>query len=578
MPGLVRLKVELSKGGALPGDVGLGAATVISPDGRTLVFIAGDERNRKLHVRRLDRSESMALSGTEGARAPFFSPDGRWIAFFSSQRLMKVGAEGGAPIRIADLKSEGRGGCWYDDDVIVFASGVDTGLSKAMAAGGKAEPLTEPAAGTDERSHRWPAPLPGGKAVLFMTQRRGQDYDDADIEVADVATGQRKVVLHGGSYPRYAPGGALLFVRENVLFAAPFDVQKLMVTGPARRVLEGIQASTADQEGSDGSAQYSLSAKGTLVYRESEIQSRVSETQFVWVDRAGKETPAFKEPMRVSIFNISPDGTRVAMEARTDKGVGVWIRDLQRGATSPLGADGDGSVAPVWSPDGLRLLRSWRPRDGERTLRINSVDGAGAEITIPSLTTAQGPTGWSPDGKTLLVNYFSDRTAEDFGKLPLDQGGKFEPVVATPGYDGGAQFSPDGRWIAYYSDGSGSQEIYVTPFPGPGPRLQVSTSGGGQVRWSRDGREIYFVEQLSGEAHLAVVSVQESGGSLHIGSPRIFYEGWLGGHPARPVYDVVPGGKRLLAIKRERQGSGEDTSHVVLVFGWLEELNRKMQE
>ena len=579
MPELVQLKVELSKGGALPGNVGLGATAVISPDGRTLAFIAGEERNRKLYVRRLDRADSVALSGTEGARAPFFSPDGRWIAFFSSQGLMKVGTEGGAPIRIADLKSDqGRGGCWDEDDVIVFASGFDTGLSKAQATRGKAESVTTLAAGSDERSHRWPSPLPGGKAVLFMTQRTGQDYDDADIEVAELATGRRKVVLHGGSYPRYAPGGELLFVRENVLFAAPFDAQKLEVTGPARRVLEGVQASTGDQESGDGSAQYSISATGTLVYRESEIQSRVSDTQFVWVDRAGKETPAFKEPMRVGIFKISPDGTKVAMEARTEKGVGIWIRDLQRGVTSPLGTDGDNSVAPVWSPDGLRLLRSWRPRGGERSLRIGSVDGAGSEVEIPSPKTAQGPMGWSPDGKTLLVNYFNDRTAEDFGILPLQEGGKYQSLVATPGYDGGAQFSPDGRWIAYYSDGSGSREIYVIPFPGPGPRLQVSTSGGGQVRWSPDGREIYFVDSDDRGAHLMAVSVQESGATLHIGSPRVYYEGWLGSHPARPVYDAHPDGKRLLAIKREPQVAGGDTSHVVLVFGWLAELERKMHE
>jgi serine/threonine-protein kinase len=578
-PGVVRLKAELSKGGALPGNVGLGAAAVISPDGRTLVFIAGEERNRKLHVRRLDRADSVALSGTEEARAPFFSPDGRWIGFFASQGLMKVGAEGGAPIRVADLKSDqGRGGCWDENDVIVFASGFDTGLSKAKATGGKAEPLTKLTAGSDERSHRWPSPLPGGKAVLFMTQRTGQDYDDADIEVADLATGRRKVVLHGGSYPRYAPGGTLLFVRENVLFGAPFDVQRLEVTGPARRVLEGIQASTADQEGSDGSAQYSLSATGTLVYRESEIQNRISETQFVWVDRSGKEIPAFTEPMRVTVFKISPDGAKVAMEARTDKGVGIWIRDLQRGATSPLGTDGDNSVGPVWSPDSRRLLRSWRPRDGKRSLRIGAVDGGGAEIDISTPVTAQGPSAWSPDGKTLLVNSFGDRTAEDFGMLPLQDGGKYQPLLETPGYDGGAQFSPDGKWIAYYSDGSGSPEIYVTPFPGPGPRLPVTTSGGGQVRWSPDGREIYFVESLSANPHLVVVPVQESGDSLRIGAPHTFYQGWLGSHPARPVYDPHPDGKRLLAIKRAPQDAGRDTSHVVLVFGWLEELNRKMQE
>ncbi|HEV8375883.1 MAG TPA: protein kinase, partial [Candidatus Polarisedimenticolia bacterium] len=352
LPGVMRLKVELSKGGALPGNVGLGAAAILSPDGRTLAFIAGEERSRKLYVHRLDRAETMALSGTDGARGPFFSPDGHWIGFFSSRGLMKVGTEGGAPVRIADLKSDqGRGGCWDENDLIVFASGFDTALSKARSTGGKSEPLTQLAAASDERSHRWPSPLPGGKAVLFMTQRTGQDYDDADIEAAEIATGRRKLLLHGGSYPRYAPGGRLLFVRQNVLFAAPFDAERLEVTGPAKPVLEGVLASTGDQESGDGSAQYSLSAAGTLVYRESEIQDRSQATEFVWVDRAGKETPAFQEPMRVLGFRISPDGTRVAMEARTERGFGTWIRDLRRSSTAPLGSDGDGSFSPVWSPD-----------------------------------------------------------------------------------------------------------------------------------------------------------------------------------------------------------------------------------
>jgi Tol biopolymer transport system component len=570
----IHLKVEMIQNAALRTD--LGAAVVMSPDGKTLAFVAGQNGNDRLYVRRLDRKESTVLSGTEGARAPFFSPDGRWVAFFSGGRLLKVGSDGGAPVHLADLKNgDGRGGTWGDGDVIVFAKGFDTGLFRVAGAGGKTEPLTELAPGSDERSHRWPSFIPGGKAVVFMTQKTGQDYDDADVEVVPLDTRARKVVLHGGSYPRVA-AGALLFVRENVLLAAPFDSEKLMVTGPAKPVVEGIRASTGDQESGDGSAQYALSSAGNLVYRESGIQDRVQNTEFLWVDRAGRESPAFQEPMRVLSFAISPDGNRVAMAARTAKGVGVWVRDLTRGATWPVSADGDGSLQPVWSRDGLRLARAWRPRNGERAIRIGPVDGAAPETSIPSQGEAMAPTSWSPDGKFLLVEYYTNKTADDFGVLSVGAENQLRPFVETPGYDGGAQFSPDGRWVAYYSDGAGSPEIYVTSFPGPGPRLRVSTAGGGGVRWSHDGREIYFVPPQ--DRHLMAVTAEEAGGTLHLGAPRQIYSGWLGSHGARPVYDVHPDGKQFLVIKRLPQDAGQDPSHVVIIFDWAEELGRILRE
>ncbi|HEU5180849.1 MAG TPA: hypothetical protein VFW45_08650, partial [Candidatus Polarisedimenticolia bacterium] len=479
-------------------------------------------------------------------------------------------------VRIAELKAEGgRGACWSDRNVIIFASGFDTGLFKVSADGENPEPLTQLAAGSDERSHRWPSCLPGGDAVLFMTQRTGQDYDDADIEVASTNDGARKVVIHGGSYPQYAPGGRILFLRENTLFAAPFDTAKLEITGPARPVLEGVLANTGDQETGDGSAQYSLSASGTLVYRESQVLDRAQRTEFTWVDLAGHETPAFGVEMRVLTFELSPDGSRMAMAARSPNGVAVWVRDMQRGSMAPLTTDGDGSVSPIWSPDGQLIARSWRPRDGKRTVRVSDPSGAVAEREIPSLMTALRPTAWVRDGKFLLVEYYADHGGYDVGVLSLEEGGEVRPLVESPGYDGAAQISPNGRYFVYYSRSPGHDQVFVTSFPGPGPRWEVSMEGGGQPRWAHDGRAIYYVEV--GEDRLMEAAVKDSRGALAIGTPRLVYHGDLRSDPAKPVYAVHPDGKRLLVIKRPSQGE-QDPTHTVIIFGWLQELEEKMRQ
>ncbi len=574
--GPIHLKMATAKLGASELISELGASAVLSPDGRTLAFVAEENRTRYLYVRRLDRPEAVKLSGTEGASTPFFSPDGHWTGFLGSMRLMKIGAEGGAPVRVADLKAEsGRGACWTDRNVIIFSSGFDTGLSKVAVEGGKVEPLTQLTAGSDERSHRWPSCLPGGEAVLFMTQRTGQDYDDADIEVASTRDGTRKVVLHGGSYPQYAPGGRILFLRENTLFAAPFDLAKLAVTGPAKPVLEGVLANTGDQESGDGSAQYWLSPSGTLLYRESQVFDREQRTEFAWVDLSGKETPAFAVEMRVLSFEVSPDGSRLALTGRSADGVGTWVRDMQRGTLAPLTTDGDGSVSPVWSPDGRLIARSWRPRDQKRTLRISDPSGGTPERDIPTTMTALEPTSWGPDGNSLLVEYYTDRGAYDIGVMSLDGVGKVRPLVELSGYDGAGQISPDGRYFVYYSRSPGHDQVFVTPFPGPGPRWEVSTQGGGQPRWSRDGRAIYFVEEH--EDTLMEASVTPSGGSLQIGTPRVIYHGDLAGDPARPIYAVHPDGKRFLVIKRQAQAD-QDPYHEIIVFGWLQELEEKMRQ
>jgi Tol biopolymer transport system component len=574
---VTRLDLDVTGGAPLPPL--WGANAVLSPDGRTLAFVAGEEApqgRRTLFVRRLDADKAVALSGTEGVRSPFFAPDGRSIAFFASGNLMRIDAQGGAPVRICSaVAAAGRGGTWSDNGEIVFTGGFDQPLSRVSADGGGAVPVTTLDIAKEERSHRWPEALPGGKAVLFMTQRTGQDYDDADIEVATLPGGARKLLVHGGAFPRYLPG-FLLYAREGALFAAGFDAERLEVTSPGRRVLDGVLSWTGDQEGSDGSAEYALSGRGDILYRAAARQELQREARFVWVDAQGKESPAFAEPLRVLDFELSPDGKKLAFEARSSRGMGLYIRDLERGGTTPFTPEGSGDRNPVWSPDGRKIAFSTRPPEGgARVVRIRALDGGVPDRDIPAVVhEGTGATAWSPDGRTLLVNSMYPQTLGDIFVVPLEEGAKPRPLAQSPQLDGGGRISPNGRWVAYASSEAGVSQVYATALAG-GPRWQVSTDQGSQPRWSRDGRQVLFARN----GDLFAASVEEHAGGLRLSAPRQVFNIRTFGPIDRPSYDVHPDG-RLLVMKLGRAGedSAADQRHAVLIFNWLADLKRRMRE
>jgi serine/threonine-protein kinase len=573
---ITRLKVEIASSDSFPPL--WGPNVVLSPDGRTLVFAAGDETQgrRSLFVRPLGADKAVALSGTEGAHSPFFSPDGRQVAFFAQGNLMRVPVEGGAPVKIGGgITATGRGGTWSESGEIVFTPAFDQPLFRVSAEGGTPTPVTSLNAASEERSHRWPAALPGGKAVLFMTQRIGQDYDDADIEAAVVPSGERKLLVRGGAAPRYATGGRLLYLRQGVLFAAGFDARRLELTSPGRPVLDGVLSWTGDQEAGDGSAELSLSATGTLVYRPSPHQEQTRKAHFAWVGPDGKESPAFDEDLRVlGGFELSPDGKKLVFEARSSRGMGLYIRDFERGGTTPFTAEGSADRNPVWSADGRRVAYAARPQGAERVVRIRTLDGSAPERQIPSAYGASGPTSWSPDGSTLLVDDFSSDGAFDVYALPLEEGAKPRVIARSPQLDAGGRISPNGRFVVYVSSETGPNQVYATALAG-GPRWQVSTETGAQARWSRDGRRIFFTSRNQ----LFAVTVEERGAELRFGSPRLAYAGRTSGAPERPSYDVHPDGRLLVSkLDDPSEGPSVDQRHVVIVFNWLRELEQRMRE
>ncbi len=568
-----RFHVELSPREVVFTDSGTVAD--LSPDGTRLAYVGGSiatgatGQGRKLYIRSLDQLDATPLSGTEDALQPFFSPDGQWVAFFSSGKLKKVSVYGGAPMTLCDAPNP-RGGSWGPDDTIVFTPNTTTGLSRVPAAGGTPEELTAP--GDEERSHRWPHVLPDGKAVLFITQASDGTYDDASIEVLSLATGERKVVHEGGSVPRYLPTGHLVYVREGTLFAAPFDRDRLETTGPPAPIIEGVVSaggSTGEAPG-DGAAQFAFSETGTLVYLSG--ASRGENYKLVWVDGEGAVSTLSEQQAHYTTPRLSPDGRRLAVTLNFGGEADVWVYEIERGAMTRLTFEPGYDGFPVWSPDGERLAFG-SSRDGsEANLFWKRADGTGEAERLTESQNTQLLTSWSPDGKVLAFSELDPETSWDIWVLPLD--GDREPQLfhRTPFLEAYPEFSPDGRWLAYFSDESGRFEVYVKPFPGPGGKWQISTDGGLYPLWGPDGGELFY-RSLEGDRML-VVPYTVDGESFRAGRPRELFQGQFASRRV-PDADIAPDGKRFVMLQSEGAAEAEaEPTKLIFVLNWFEEINR----
>jgi len=540
----------------------VGSALVVSPDGTRLAYIVGDGNRRSLHIRTLDQLQGSALSGTEEAYHPFFSPDGKWVGFVTRSELKKVSFSGGAPLTLCPVNIS-RGASWAPDDTIIFTPNPGAGLFRVAAAGGEPQPLTELKEG--EASHRWPQVLPGGKAVLFSSSASTSNFDDANIELVVLATGERKVLHRGGSNARYVASGHLVYAREGTLFAAPFDLGRLELTGSPAPVLEGIASNPFH-----GSAQFDVSANGLLVYLGGGQQ--LYRYSMVWVDRDGEATPLSEEEKTYGEPHFSPDGSKLAVQVyeagRTNSD--VWVYDLKRGVPTRLTFDESDEAAPFFSPDGQRVVFS-ADSSGATNIYWKRADGSGETERLTESQITQWASSISPDGKHIVFHQSNSGTASDLFVLPLSGDRKPETFLQTPFTEAEAAFSRDGRWIAYQSNESGTVEIYVRPFPSGSGKWQISTNGGRYARWSPDGRELYY----RNDDGLAVVSVDPSGESFVADKPRQLFNGpflslSIYGSTLAD-YDVAPDGKRFVMMQGEEQLRN---TKVTVVFNWFEVLKR----
>ena len=540
----------------------------ISPDGKLFVFAAQTSSGAaQLYLRRLNQLNATALAGTEDARNPFFSPDGQWIAFFTSSALKKVTIAGGAAVTISDAPA-GRGGSWGDDGTIVFTpSGTPgTSLKRVSDAGGTPDVTTKLANG--ESTHRWPQLLPGGRAVLFTASGPG-NYDDANIVLQALPDGPRKILQRGGYYGRYVPSGHLVFVHGGTLFAAPFDLDRLEVTGGAVPVLEGITASTGT-----GGANFAVSNDGTLVYLQG--QSAGDEAPIVWMDRTGQTTPLRTTPANWSGVRFSPDGTKLAMDVSVAGGVpALWVYDWMRDTPTRLTFGVIAGLRPLWTPDGRRLVFT-SPRDGSPNLFWQRADGTGDMQQLARSMNTQIAGSWHPGGKVLAFQELTQQNSNDLLVLPVDgdeqsgwKPGKPTVFLNTPSDEQDPQFSPDGRWMAYQSNESGQAEVYVRPYPASPGRWAISSGGGIRPLWSRTRPELFYATP---NQQLMVVPYTIDGDSFVANKPQVWSSTRFMTRPRVASYDLHPDGKRFALMTP--QGAPAKQDKVWFVFNFFDELRR----
>jgi Tol biopolymer transport system component/tRNA A-37 threonylcarbamoyl transferase component Bud32 len=546
----------------------------ISPDGARLAFAArGPAGKQQLATRLLDRTQPSLLPGTENAVDPFFSPDGQWIGFFADGKMKKISVLGGAAVTLCDVVAA-SGASWGDDGWIVLSPTRTSGLWRVPAAGGTPQVITKPGE-KGEVVHRWPQILPGGQAVLFTGDTVAAAFDNARIEVLSLKTGHWKVIQSGGYFGRYLPSGHLVYIHQGTLFAVGFDLDRLEVRGTPTPLLENVAGNELV-----GAGQYDAARNGTLVY----LSGKSSAVTFpvAWMESTGKTHPLLPSGDYFAP-RFSPDGKRLALAVGPPGAGDIEVYDWQRDTMTRLTFT-QTNLFPVWTPDGKHIVfQSQSP--GAKSIRWIRADGAGESQLLLESEGDLRPYSFSPDGKRLAFAELGVDSGYDLWTLPVTdpehpKPGKPELFLRTPFNELEPAFSPDGRWIAYTSSESGSNEVYVRPFPGGAlsgsGKWQISNGGGRYPIWSRDGRELFY-ETLDNRIMAATYTAK--GDSFAPDKPRLWSSTQIMDLFSTGIWnlDLSPDGKRFVVIPRpdatrEQKGS----VHVTVLLNFFDELRRRV--
>ncbi|MFC1794017.1 protein kinase [Planctomycetota bacterium] len=539
----------------------------ISPDGTRLVYVGKlDDKTTQLYVRSMDGLQVEPIPGTEGARNPFFSPDGQWVGFFTND-LKKVSLSGGEPLPLLEDIPMGvtSFGSWADDGTIVLST-MDVGLQRISDNGGEPDILIPPAheEGDVLYRYRYPQVLPGGNTILYSHVFIGEaNLRRSNIEAFFLETGKRKTVLDNASYATYVRSDHLIFLRDGVLMAVPFDIERLKIAGSSVPLIDEVGL---DWRGR--TPQIAISHNGIFVYISG---SELRQAELVWVDRQGVPESLGAPADVYGSPRLSPDGRLIALAIRSQKEftTQVHIYNIERNTFTHLTTEGDNAL-PQWSPDGTRIAFCSSRSEAEGVFWKALGASAPAELLASRPTTGPGgllPNSWSHNRNLLACTVQGAKTQDDIWILEMDGDRKLNPFLRTEYQEYNPIFSPDGRWLAYVSNESGRQEIYLREYIDVGRKEMVSVEGGRNPVWSRDGRELYY---NNGNRMMVVKITSEP--NFDISTPELLFE-WPDVIPAGgnlgTGYDVSDDG-RFLMVKR----NDDIKVQLICVYNWFEELKR----
>ena len=528
----------------------------VAPDGSFVVFVGqAGSAVRKLYLHRIDQALPRAVDGTNGASEPFISPDGHWIGFRRANRLERISVDGGDPISIADAPSGGAGSAWVPGGLIIFAGSWLQGLSAVSPEGGEVRKLTTLDTSRNEIGHWFPFPLPDGRHVLFTAWTKATGLNDADVALLDLTTGQHRILFKGAE-PRYVAPGAIVFFRAGAYHAVRFDPRSLAVSGDPVRVVDDARGNPPE----GNTTQTDLASSGTLAYLAAPY---AAERRLVWVSAGGKTDPLPFPTRAYSGFSLSPDGGRLAVGVLDAGRYVIRVLSLSDERDDSLDLPGS-NWRPVWHPDGKRLaFRTMRKGDFDAYWKDVSSGAAPEPLLVTD--SDETPERFSPDGSTLIIRQSEPDGTYPLKRLAMTPPGKPERLV--PFSSAGATISPNGKYLAFVSDRTGSNEAYVMPLAGGPPEL-VSNKGGQAVAWSRDGRELYYLRRPD----IVAVSIAAEGPRLRPMGERVWarVEGLEADDGA---FAVGPDGRILVLVEKEPV-----VGQIRVVLNWDREIAQKLRQ
>ncbi|MEJ2085619.1 MAG: protein kinase [Acidobacteriota bacterium] len=534
---------------------------VVSPDGLKIAFSARNADGvTQLYVRELASIQAHAISDSDGAQYPFWSPDSEWVAFFTKEdnKLKKVKGAGGTPLPLSD-SVDGKGGSWSKQGVIIFAPGPFDPIHRVPAAGGPSTPITV-LDSENFNSHRQPRFLSDGNRFIFVA--RGENTAKSKLMLASLDDPKTLHEVADQSTQGEVVDGRMFFVRDSTLLSQPFDEDAGRLVEEPVPLGEGIIA-----DASASIAMFSVSPSGYLTYHTGEAETGVS---MQWFDRAGGRLGTLGDVAGYRLVSISPDNQFVAATVMdADEGnYDIWLLEVERNVRSRFTFSAKEDTDPVWMPDSSAVIFG-SDRNDQPGIYRKAIGGSDEVELLFETETFATPTGVSADGKLVFYMLEGEDTTWDIWTLELSDPPEAKLFLQTEFLEGGAQLSPDGRWVAYYSNESGQFEVYIKPFPGPGRRWQVATETGAYFYWASGGNEIVYQSTEDGSLLSAQVTPQEGG--LRVSRPELLFSidpGEAGG----PRFAVSADGQRILTIPLE---TTQSNNLLNLVVNWPEELRRR---